>query len=150
MTAAALLAADWNWYGQAIIWLARAGDWDDNGVWRILHAQTWDANHPYVNGAFKNLGKIIFDATEVLNYSPTPQQAAEARFLRAFAKATRDVLAHPEEAIKFVKERDGIIDTKLEVQRLKLAISGSINTPSARAELSRAASRRCARLSAPS
>lgn len=63
----------------------RAGDWDDNGVWRILHAQTWDANHPYVNGAFKNLGKIIFDATEVLNYSPTPQQAAEARFLRAFA-----------------------------------------------------------------
>lgn len=27
--AAALLAADWNWYGQAIIWLARAGDWDD-------------------------------------------------------------------------------------------------------------------------
>ena len=26
---AAMLAADWNWYGQAIIWLARAGDWDD-------------------------------------------------------------------------------------------------------------------------
>lgn len=26
---AALLAAEWNWYGQTIAWLARAGDWDD-------------------------------------------------------------------------------------------------------------------------
>lgn len=26
---AALLAADWNWYGQTIVWLGRAGDWDD-------------------------------------------------------------------------------------------------------------------------
>jgi starch-binding outer membrane protein, SusD/RagB family len=63
----------------------RAGDWDDNGVWRIIHAQSWDANHPMVNGAFKNLGKIIFDATEILASNPTPQQSAEARFLRAYA-----------------------------------------------------------------
>jgi starch-binding outer membrane protein, SusD/RagB family len=63
----------------------RGGDWDDNGVWRIIHAQSWDANHPMVNGAFKNLGKIIYDATEVLAYNPTPSEAAQARFLRAYA-----------------------------------------------------------------
>lgn len=63
----------------------RAGDWDDNGIWRVLHAHTWDANHNFVRGAFNGLGKIVYDATEVLGKSPTPQQDAEARFLRAFA-----------------------------------------------------------------
>src|SRR4249919_1319052 len=23
----------------------RGGDWDDNGVWRVLHNHTWDPNH---------------------------------------------------------------------------------------------------------
>ena len=23
----------------------RGGDWDDNGVWRVLHAHTWTATH---------------------------------------------------------------------------------------------------------
>ncbi len=63
----------------------RAGDWDDNGVWRIIHAQSWDANHPMVSGAFNNLGKIVYDATEILVNSPSTQQSAEARFLRAYA-----------------------------------------------------------------
>ncbi len=63
----------------------RGGDWDDNGVWRIIHAQSWDANHPMVGGAFNNLGRIIYSSTEVLAFSPTATQAAEARFLRAFA-----------------------------------------------------------------
>ncbi|WP_151632468.1 ABC transporter substrate-binding protein [Noviherbaspirillum aerium] len=55
-------------------------------------------------------------------------------FLRAFAKAARDVMANPEEAIKSVKERDGLIDEKLELRRLKLAIASSIATANARAE----------------
>ncbi|MEC4720535.1 ABC transporter substrate-binding protein [Noviherbaspirillum sp. CPCC 100848] len=55
-------------------------------------------------------------------------------FLRAFAKAARDVMANPEEAIKSVKERDGLIDEKLELRRLKLAIASSIATANAKAE----------------
>jgi len=55
-------------------------------------------------------------------------------FLRAFAKASRDVMANPEAAIKVLKERDGLIDEKLELRRLKLAIASAIATPHAKAE----------------
>lgn len=63
----------------------RAGDWDDNGIWRVLHAHTWDANHNFVRGAFNNLGRIVYNATEALSKSPSPAEEAEAKFLRAFA-----------------------------------------------------------------
>ena len=65
----------------------RAGDWDDNGVWRALHLHTWDANHSQVRDAFANLGGIVFAATDVLRpeFGATQQQQAEARFLRAWA-----------------------------------------------------------------
>jgi NitT/TauT family transport system substrate-binding protein len=55
-------------------------------------------------------------------------------FLRAFAKASRDVMAKPDEAVKAIKARDALIDEKLEARRLKLTIAGSIATASARAE----------------
>lgn len=63
----------------------RGGDWDDNGVWRVLHNHTWNADHGQVLGVFNNLNKINFDATNVLGFSPSKQQAAEARFLRALS-----------------------------------------------------------------
>ncbi len=63
----------------------RGGDWDDNGVWRVLHNHTWNADHGQVLSVFNNLNKINFDATNVLAFSPTAQQAAEARFLRALS-----------------------------------------------------------------
>ncbi len=63
----------------------RGGDWDDNGVWRVLHDHTWNADHAYVLNVFNSLNKLNFDATNVLGFSPSPQQAAEARFLRAVA-----------------------------------------------------------------
>ncbi|WP_299451350.1 ABC transporter substrate-binding protein [uncultured Pigmentiphaga sp.] len=55
-------------------------------------------------------------------------------FLRAVTKATRDVLADPAASIATVKERDGIIDTALELKRLRLAIQTAIDTPDARAD----------------
>ena len=61
----------------------RGGDWDDNGVWRVLHAQTWNADHGQLLSVFNNLNKLNFDATNVLAFSPTSAQAGEARFLRA-------------------------------------------------------------------
>jgi starch-binding outer membrane protein, SusD/RagB family len=62
----------------------RGGDWDDNGVWRVIHNHTWNADHGQVLQVYNNLNKINFDATNVLQFSPSPEQAAEARFLRAF------------------------------------------------------------------
>ncbi|MBU3744460.1 MAG: RagB/SusD family nutrient uptake outer membrane protein [Sediminibacterium sp.] len=63
----------------------RGGDWDDNGVWRVLHNHTWNADHGQVLSVFNNLNKINFDATNVLGFNPSAQQAAEAKFLRALA-----------------------------------------------------------------
>jgi len=63
----------------------RGPDWDDNGVWRQLHLHQWDANHSQIQNAFNGLNGIVFAATDMLRFNPTVQQAAEARFLRAFA-----------------------------------------------------------------
>ncbi len=63
----------------------RGGDWDDNGVWRVLHNHKWDADHTFIVSTYTNLGQIVFFATDLQRFNPTPQQAAEARFLRAFA-----------------------------------------------------------------
>jgi hypothetical protein len=63
----------------------RGSDWDDNGAWRVMHTHQWDANHTQITGTFNQLLKIVFDATNVLTFDPTPKQAAEAKFLRAFA-----------------------------------------------------------------
>jgi len=66
----------------------RGGDWDDNGVWRVVHAHAWNADHAQVLNVFNSLNKINFDATNVLGFSPTATQAAQARFIRAFALYT--------------------------------------------------------------
>jgi hypothetical protein len=63
----------------------RGGDWDDNGVWRVLHNHSYNADHAQVTQVFNNLNKLNFDATNVLQYNPSKEQAAEARFLRALS-----------------------------------------------------------------
>ncbi len=64
----------------------RAGDWDDNGKWRALKSHTFGADGiDIISGQFDNLNKLNFDATNVLAFSPSKVQAAEARFLRALS-----------------------------------------------------------------
>jgi len=63
----------------------RGGDWDDNGVWRVLHNHTWNANHGQILSVFNNLNKLNFDATNVLGFNPSPSQKAQALVLRAYA-----------------------------------------------------------------
>jgi len=63
----------------------RGGDWDDNGVWRVIHNHTWNADHGQVLSVFNGLNALSYDATNVLNFSPSKEQAAEARALRAMA-----------------------------------------------------------------
>lgn len=63
----------------------RGGDWYDNGLWQALHAHTWNADHEFVAGSFTSMLSTQFAASNVLQYNPTAQQAAEARFLRALS-----------------------------------------------------------------
>lgn len=63
----------------------RGGDWDDNGTHRAIHQHTWNADNSYMNGTFTGLLTACYQATVVLGNNPTPQQAAEARFIRALA-----------------------------------------------------------------
>ena len=55
-------------------------------------------------------------------------------FLRAFTRAAREVIADPDASIRYVQERDALIDEALEKRRLRLAIDSVIATPSAKAE----------------
>ena len=64
----------------------RGGDWDDNGVWRVLHAHTWTSIHAQPINVFNGLGKMESDALATLASSPTAQQADEANFLLAVSQ----------------------------------------------------------------
>jgi len=66
----------------------RGPDWDDNGIWRVLHNHTWTADHAFLAATFNELLQVVFAATNTLTFDPTPQQAAEARYLRAFVMFT--------------------------------------------------------------
>src|SRR5688572_29435121 len=63
----------------------RGVDWSDNGVWRSLYTHTWDPSHSFVNNAWNTLNQNAYNTQFILEASGvTPQQAAEAKFLRAF------------------------------------------------------------------
>jgi len=62
----------------------RGVDWSDNGVWRSLYTHTWDPTHSYILGAWNQLNQRAFKCNQILGSSPTPEQAAQAKFLRAF------------------------------------------------------------------
>ena len=76
----------WEMTTDELIGPTRGGDWDDNGAWRVLHAHKFDADHVRVREVFAALGGVMYSATDMLRFSPTAQQAAEARMLRAFAE----------------------------------------------------------------
>lgn len=63
----------------------RGGDWDDNGIYRAIHQHAWNADNGFMNSTFVSLGTAIYNATNVLKFSPSAQQSAEARFIRAIA-----------------------------------------------------------------
>ena len=62
----------------------RPSGWDDGGVWRVLHQHNWDASNATCAATWNSLNKGVFDATNILSFSPSTQVAAQARFLRAF------------------------------------------------------------------
>ncbi|WKN32886.1 RagB/SusD family nutrient uptake outer membrane protein [Porifericola rhodea] len=65
----------------------RGTDWGDNGVWRLLHSHNWDPTHQYVLNSWNQLNSRVFLTNQVLasdNPAPNAEQAAAAKFLRAF------------------------------------------------------------------
>lgn len=62
----------------------RGTDWGDNGVWRQLYQHTWDPTHTYVVNSWNILNQRAYKCNQVLASNPSEQEAAEAKFLRAF------------------------------------------------------------------
>jgi NitT/TauT family transport system substrate-binding protein len=85
---------------------------------------------PYPNFGVKLYGNAIIASPKLIKENP----AAVKAFLAAFSKGAKEVMAKPEVAIEYVKARDGIINTSLEVRRLRMAIDAVIASPDARAE----------------
>ena len=84
----------------------------------------------YPDYGVKLYGNAIIASPKILKDNPEAVKA----FLKAFTKGAKDVIADPAKAIDAVKARDGIINTELEIRRLKLAIDTVINSPDAHAE----------------
>jgi NitT/TauT family transport system substrate-binding protein len=53
---------------------------------------------------------------------------AVAKFVRAVNRALKEVIADPEKAADYVKQRDPLVDRNVELERLKLALSDNILT----------------------
>jgi NitT/TauT family transport system substrate-binding protein len=84
----------------------------------------------YPQYGVKLYGNVIIASPKLLRENP---QAVKA-FLSAFTKGAKETMANPDAAVQYIKQRDGIIDTKLENRRLKMAITDVIASPDARAE----------------
>jgi NitT/TauT family transport system substrate-binding protein len=85
---------------------------------------------PFAAYGVKLYGNVIIVSPKLLKDNPEAVKA----FLRAFTKGAKEVMARPDEAIAYVKARDGIIDVALEQRRLRMAIDAVVASPDARAE----------------
>ncbi|GAP38977.1 ABC transporter substrate-binding protein [Piscinibacter sakaiensis] len=85
---------------------------------------------PYPQFGVKLYGNAVIASEDFLKKNPEAVKA----FLRAFSKGMKDVIADPKASIETVKARDGIINTDLELRRLKLALDATVLTPDAKAE----------------
>ena len=65
----------------------RGTDWGDNGVWRTLHSHTWSPTHQRVKNTWNDQNRNVYNATTIIDSrsNPTAQQAAEAKFIRAYS-----------------------------------------------------------------
>ena len=74
--------------GDQVIIPVRGGDWSDGGQHVLLHQHTWgrqDGTTSIFESLFTSLNKQNYDATSVLGATGTPDQYAQARFIRALA-----------------------------------------------------------------
>ncbi|HKJ41562.1 MAG TPA: RagB/SusD family nutrient uptake outer membrane protein, partial [Sunxiuqinia sp.] len=62
----------------------RSTDWGNGGDFRVLDTQTWDADHSYILSVWNNMNQAVFYCNQVLASSPSADQTAQAKALRAF------------------------------------------------------------------
>ena len=84
----------------------------------------------YADHGVKHYGNVIIATPKLIQENPE----AIKKFLSAFAKGAKEVLAQPAEAVQSVKARDGIANVAMETRRLQLAIDTVVNSPDARKE----------------
>jgi NitT/TauT family transport system substrate-binding protein len=82
----------------------------------------------FVDYGVKMYGNAIIASQALIDANPK----AVAGFLRAFTRGAKEVIADPDAAIKFVKDREPLIDVEVEKRRLRLALQVSIATPAAK------------------
>ena len=85
---------------------------------------------PYAANGVKLYGNVIIASPKLIAENPE----AIRKFLKAFAKGAREAMADPAAAIASLKTKDGLVNTELEIKRLKLTIETAVDSPSARAE----------------
>ena len=69
--------------GDAVMGPTRGGDWDDNGVWRVLHLHTWSTDNNFIRNTFNDLSGGVFRSIEALEIAEG-QERGEALFLQAW------------------------------------------------------------------
>lgn len=62
----------------------RGTDWGDNGVWRTLHAHTWDPTHAFVLQGWNDMNQRLFNTQVILAANPNAEERANALFLQGF------------------------------------------------------------------
>lgn len=85
---------------------------------------------PFAQNGVKLYGNAIIVSPKLLKENP----AAIKAFLEAFTKGAKEVITNPDDAIQYVKQKDGIINVDLEKRRLRLAIKDAVVTPDAKTE----------------
>ena len=84
----------------------------------------------YADHGVKHYGNVIIASPKLIAENPEVIK----KFLSAFTKGAKEVVAKPADAIQYVKARDGIANAALETRRLQLAIDTVVNSPDARKE----------------
>lgn len=84
----------------------------------------------YKDFGVKVYGNAILATSRFIEQNPK----AVAAFLRAYNRALKETLANPEEAIRYVKEREPIIDAALELRRLKGLMESFVVTGATRSD----------------
>lgn len=81
----------------------------------------------YADHGVKHYGNVVIASPKLIQENPE----AIKKFLSAFSKGAKEVIAKPAEAVQSVKARDGIVNTALETRRLQLAIDTVVASPDA-------------------
>ncbi|MES2534791.1 MAG: ABC transporter substrate-binding protein [Pseudomonadota bacterium] len=85
---------------------------------------------PYSDFGVKLYGNSIIANSEFAKNNPETVKA----FLRAVAKGYRDTINNPAEAARYLKQREPLVDEKLELEKLKQLVTQTLISPDARKE----------------